>query len=387
MTTPVPAACSAPSEPPSIASLISDPAVKARLSKIIVHSPSEWDKNLVDKRWAWLTTEKDAEALAAAQGDAAKKATTPTLQPNGTLTHPGYDKFVKHVQAVAFWDDGKIGLKSVDTWRFDPRQFIKMWRKRGWYSTDELTQLIPKVHGVGDYATASQQIQPYSIELNKCLRKYVIYPPERLTQFLPQAYVETGFFNSDIEGGYGSGKPYGSFYGRGIMQLTWAGNFADYGAFRNIPDNPSGTYANTHNSQDPITRDSEHLWSNGGSKKKWYPRYDPKLIGTDMFSACDSGGYFWISKHFTGQYNINRLADLGYSTETVGKTCVLINGNGGNGYNDREGYGAFVFRYLSDDIDESKTKTLTFVKQGINNGQWFSQGRDSKLVDFTPQRP
>lgn len=376
----------APAQPPSLASLISDPAVKVRLSKIIVHSPSEWDKNLVDKRWAWLTAEKDAEALAAAQGDAAKKAATPSLQPDGTLTHPGYDKFVKHVQAVAFWEDGKIGLKSTDTWRFDPRQFIKMWRKCGWYSNRELAQLLPRKPGVRDFATATDRFETYYIDLNKSLRKYLLSPPSRFSQFLPQAYVETGLMRTVVEGTHGVGHDYGSFYGRGILQLTWAGNYASYGTYRNFPNNTSGTYADTQNPNDPITSTSKHAWSDGGDKKQWFPRYDPVVIATDTYDACDSSAYFWITKHYTGQSNINRLADTGFSTDTVGKTSVLING-GGNGYNEREGYGAFVYRYLFDDIDTTQTKTLSFVKYGVLHGSWVTHGSASTPVDFTPQRP
>lgn len=262
----------------------------------------------------------------------------------------------------------------------------KAWRKCGWYSTDELTQLLPVEPGGTKYDVAHCRFQKYYIDLNKCLRKYVISQPSRLSQFLPQVYVETGLMALVVEGTHGLNHDYGSFYGRGILQLTWAGNYAGYGQFRNIPNNSSGSYADTQNPNDPITSTSKHAWADGGEKKQWSPRYDPIIVATDTYSACDSGGYFWVSKHFTGQTNLNRVADGGFTTENVGKTSVSING-GGNGYNEREGYGAYVHRYLSDDIDTSKTKNLTFVKYGINNGTWTTHGNASTSVDFSPQRP
>lgn len=49
---------------------------------------------------------------------------------------------------------------------------------------------------------------------------------------------------------------YTVFFGRGMMQLTWAGNYDDYGKFRSLAQAPNGTYHDTR-----ITATSEHYWA------------------------------------------------------------------------------------------------------------------------------
>ncbi|RDS78716.1 hypothetical protein DWU98_21465, partial [Dyella monticola] len=124
----------------------------------------------------------------------------------------------------------------------------------------------------------------------------------------------------------------------------------------------------------------------------WAPRYNPSLIASDTYNACDSAGYFWVTKHYMGTSNINRLVDQGFNPDTVGKTNVLING-GPNGYDERQGYAAYIYRYLSDEIQTdvaqqlTLTQQLTFTRYGIANGHWVTNGTASYHVDFTPQRP
>jgi predicted chitinase len=235
------------------------------------------------------------------------------------------------------------------------------------------------------WPNALERFGKYQIDLNNCLRKYNLHLSQRFAQLLAQVYVETGLMRYVAETTLGRGSDYGSFYGRGILQLTWPKNYADYGAYRNLPTHASGTYQITGNPADPITSTSAHNWSGATDKKQWAPRYDPSLIATDTFSACDSGGYFWITKHYTGTTNINRLIDTGFNTDTVGKTSVLING-GSNGYNERQGYAAYVYRYLSDSVQESTSENLHFTVHGIRNGKWLTHGTTSVHIDFTPQR-
>ena len=359
-----------------ITELLNDEAVQARLGQVVCKFPSEWDFSQFDSRWSWLSRDPIQED-AASPGDG-----TPRLTPEQMQT------FKAHAQALCFWEQAKeAGYLELDAnhWHIDPRVFIKQFRKCGWYSLDELAQLIPREPGNIPWRVAKERFKKYQITLNKCLQKYALHFPARLAQFAAQVYQETGCIRQMTEFHFGIGHSYGSFYGRGIMQLTWPKNYADYGAYRNFAPNTSGTYLATGNSTDPVTDTSVHEWSNGSDKKQWSPRYDPNFIASDTFSACDSGGYFWITKHYAGTSNINRLIDTGFNTDTVGKASVLING-GENGYNERQGYAAYVYRHLSDSVDGSASESLSFTIYGIKSGRWLAHRSASIQVDFTPQR-
>jgi predicted chitinase len=369
-----------------LTSLLQDASVQERLSKLVCRFPSEWASDHVEQRWGWLKAPKSPAASDAAQSSAA------------TLDADQYAQFIAHVRALCFWEvaraNGKLDL-DANQWHIEPREFIKQFRKCGWYSTNELAQLIPRQPAGVTWATASARFDTYKVWLNKCLRKYILHRPIRLAQFLAQVYTETGCMGTVIEGTLGAGHDYASFYGRGIMQLTWAGNYSDYGRFRNLPLNLSGTYLDTGNHLDPISATSVHEWqgpitdANGTvhhDRRQWAPRYDPALIASDLFNACDSGGFFWVTKHYTGQSNINRLVDTGFNTDTVGKTSVLVNG-GVNGYNERQGYAAYIFRFLSDIPDGVATQTLNFVVYGIYLGRWLTHGNETRNVNYAPQRP
>jgi predicted chitinase len=344
-----------------------------RLSRTVAKFLTDWDYTTFDRRLEWLRNPK----------------------PDGfAMNEESYARLKRHSHAVSFWTQANLGMDSAP-WHFDPREFIIQFKKCGWLGLEEMTQLIPRRPGNTSWETARGRLIPYQHDLNKCFRKYRIFPLERLTQFLAQVYVETGLMSVVSEGNYGKGHVYGSFYGRGIMQLTWAGNYAAYGKFRNLSPESAEAYVDAMNPNDPITHSSEHEWQPPTTdennvvhhdKRKWAPRFDPALIVTDTFSACDSGAYFWVTKHFTGMSNINRLVDTGFSTDTVGKTCVLING-GSNGYSERQGYAAYLYRFLSDETDVSVKKTLKFTVYGVSHGRWVSKGQDSLQVDFTPQRP
>jgi hydroxyethylthiazole kinase len=346
---------------------------KQRLARTAVKFVTDWDYTTFERRLGWL---KNPE-------------------PDGLgMNDTSFARLQKHSQAVSFWTQAKLGMDSTP-WHFEPREFIIHFKKCGWLSLEEMAQLIPRRPGNTSWEAARGRFSPYQLDLNKCFRKYLISPPERLTQFLAQVYVETGLMRVVVEGNYGKNHVYGSFYGRGIMQLTWAGNYASYGKYRNFPPVATTAYVDTRNSSDPITSTSEHEWQPPTTdkqkvvhhdRKKWAPRYDPSLVATNPFSACDSGAYYWVTKHYTGLSNINRLVDTGFNTDTVGKTCVLING-GNNGYNERQGYAAYLYRFLSDAPDSSANETLNFTVYSISHGRWISRGSDSIRVDFTPQRP
>ncbi|RDS78708.1 hypothetical protein DWU98_21520, partial [Dyella monticola] len=353
--------------------------------------PTEWAADGIEQRYAWL------------------KRTQPFVRTGEqnqtpTLNETQWAAFEAHVRALCFWEQAKqAGHLDLDAvhWHVDPREFIKQFRKCGWLSVEELAQLMPRRPSGMTWDTAEGRLRRYQIDLNKCSQKYLLGVRERLAQFLAQIYAETDRFRTIEEDSRGVGYTYGSFYGRGLMQLTWAENYDAYGKYRNFPANPSRTYQGTGSPGDPITSTSMHEWAPPikepdrtikHDRRLWAPRYDPALIASDTYNACDSAGYFWITKHYMGTSNINRLVDEGFSTDTVGKTNVLVNG-GSNSYNERQGYAAYIYWYLSDSIQTdvvqqlTSIQQLTFARYGIEKGRWIANGVASHQVDYTPQRP
>jgi hydroxyethylthiazole kinase len=236
--------------------------------------------------------------------------------------------------------------------------------------------------------TAITRLAPYALHLNQCIRKYIGgHNKQRIALFLAHVLLETDRWRSQRE--YGHGAPnnnipnaqyYTAFFGRGMMQLTWAGNFKAYGIYKNIP-NHQGAYAERRqNIQPRITATSQHYSSNpqvhhqDGSITiddtklfQWSPRYDPDIISENAHYACDSGGYFWVSTPISGsQTNLNRLTDREYSANNIRVISTVING-GGHGYTDRQAYSAFMLRYLTDDANTSTTVVIPAVQvPGLN---------------------
>lgn len=350
--------------------------VGQKLPRLVCRFPSELDRLTIDSRYAFVRN----------------------LEP--FVDNPAaWVDFTAHLHALSFPD-----LPSeyrCASWRIHPGEFIATMKKCGWMSLDEFTQLLPRagVNGhIRDWETARgrwrRNVQ-YG-QLNRVFRKYGITTSTRQTFFLAQLYIETGCLRTLIEDGQGRANPrlpmtayYESFYGRGVMQLTWAGTYAEYGEYRGFPDH-IGPYADAR-----VLATSRADWGPPTKvdgtirrdRRQWAPRFDPAIIATNAFNACDSGGFFWIQKRFRGTRNINRLADEAPTTQQVGRVSVLVNG-GGNGYNERLQYSAFIDRYLNDNAEQSLTGTITAIRQTIRRGQWQTEGNIFSLnVSYIPQRP
>lgn len=350
--------------------------VQDRINRLICKFPSEWCKNDFDIRYGWLLKVSDG----------------------GPLPKDKYDKLKAHQQALGFWEEAAIeGIESKH-WHFPPKAFVQIFRKCTWLSLEEFAYTLPKYHfyeKVGSnwvahtagapltyqisHSVAKARFDKHYVNMNKVMLKYGLVSPERITHFLAQTILETDRWRTLSEYGSGNTNPnipmaqyYAAFYGRGIMQLTWAGNYEGYGDYRaaGLPA-ANGQYAETR-----ITTTSTHYWadptqrnSSGqiigvtGIPKRWAPRYDPTLIKTNSYNACDSGGFYWVSKVIDRQnsVNINRKCDMPFSATYVGSVSVLVNG-GGNGYHERQAYAQYVFRYLSDSVDTSINETIATPK-------------------------
>ncbi|RQR43639.1 peptidase M23, partial [Burkholderia sp. Bp9140] len=334
--------------------------VLRQLRGLVCHAPSEWDSTNNEGRYARLLDE-------------------------GGFYHgneKGYKDFLKYLKEVQFWD--RTGLPAGQMlWFFHPLEFIRNFRRCGWLSKDELAATFPRFPFYTESGSprraieidndiyritlkiARQRVQSHVTVLNNCLRKYIGSDSKRVALFLAQVLLETaqwrdlgGIRRLMHEWGFGkystanpATKYYGPFYGRGIMQLTWAGNFEAYGKYRVIPDCATSSYVERlPGSHCRIAATSQHYTANpsdGGRLMLWSPRYDPDIVAESADHACDSGGFYWVSKFFRRELNINRVVDADFSASSVDLVNRLVNG-GGNGYYERQAYSVFIMCAVGD---------------------------------------
>lgn len=359
---------------------LGDPVVAARLAKCVCKFPSEWNAATIDARWDWLKEHSEENSMPFEETD--------------------FQKLKEHI--TAFCVD--VTALHEAQWHWHPLEFIRHFRQCTWFSAEELAQMLPRRSGSSaakaveiPWAKALARMQTYATQLNIAMRKFGIVSRDRQIHFLAQTYIETALWQTMEELGRGHKQRrrdgtmfwpapameyYQVFYGRGAMQLTWAGNYDSYGifrAFRNVAANYQ--YADVR-----ITHTSTHYWADPRDKsgkvtespRQWFPRFDPQDIAGSAFYSCDSAGYYWVSKNTgRGMLNINRTADQGITTDAVGRASVLVNG-GGYGFAERQSYAVYVERYLGDAVDTDATRIFE-----VNYGK----KKCNVYVDFTPQRP
>lgn len=308
--------------PAEVAARMNDAGIAARLARVIAKFPTEWDGATVDARWSWL-----------------KSSTPENPQP---LTDADFEKLKAHIGALAFWP-GATGMDGTH-WHWQPREFIRHFRRCGWLSARELAQCIPRrcLSGNTPWHTALERATTHRLALNHYFRKYYGASRQRHVHALAQIYIETGMLALMNEGGTGNNKPYGPLYGRGYMQLTWGSNYENYGKYKALA-NHTGAYADPR-----ITPTSTHAKDSGGQVMRWSPRYDPGIVSGDLEHAGESSGFFWVTKRFRGVSNMNRVADLPFSLVQIGFACWLVNG-GGNGYANRHQFALFLKNYFFDE--------------------------------------
>ncbi|WP_027803844.1 M23 family metallopeptidase [Paraburkholderia dilworthii] len=349
--------------------------VRNGLSGLVCHTKSEWDSANNDERYQNLN------------------------KPDGYFgkckdTDPdGYDRFEGFLKKIQFMDHVPA-LAGGNRFRFfHPLAFIRHFRKCKWIGVQELGQLIParawlnqsgsSRAPLSNTLTSSDvvgRISHHLCNLNNTIRKYSLDgSSDRMAAFLAQTYIETDRWKTFAEYGHGAPNPgipmaqyYTAFYGRGVMQLTWAGAYEAYGNFAKMQDNqgvydgePRITETSLHYWDDPTQRDSHgHIIGLTGVPKRWAPRYNPQLLASNSAVGCDSGGFFWIWKHHDGTRNISRVADSGITEQTIDRVNKLVNG-GSFGYFERFVFSWYTKNIFTDWIPTAQKVDVTTPRQHV----------------------
>lgn len=331
-------------------SRLADAALAPRLARTICKFPTEWDAAAIDQRWGWLKTS--------------------TPENPHPFPDADFELLRAHIRALAFFPGG-TGLPA-NHWHFQPREFVRQFRRCGWLSPRETRQCIPRNSPAGlvPLATANARAAEWGTAVNKMSRKFNLDGRARLTHLLAQVWAETGYLRTTREGG-ADGATYAPYIGRGLIQITWRDKYEDYQSFAGLDNS-----------------------------------FNIELIATDTHHAGNSSGFYWVSKGFKeplrhSSINLSRLADGGLSTDCIGKLCLWING-GGNHYDHRHIHCKFIDRILSDAvfqispaIEQANFNKMEFVRETvIVNGHPVrriigTQPSSTSMtirVDHTPQR-
>jgi hypothetical protein len=307
-------------------------AAARKLQHLVCKAPTEWDDSDLATRYARLR------------------------EPGQPLQSEGsWSAFQDHVSKLAFWSQTGISDRSV--WHFHPLRFIRHFRKCGWFNDVELAQCLPRQSLSAQnlaWSDAYARSQLHGLHLNKYFRKYKGESRKRHIHALAQIYIETGLLRTVEEDSRGRGHLYAAFYGRGYKQLTWAGNYRQYGTYKAIPNIASPTYVDSR-----ITPTSQHAKDAAGTTFQWHPRYDPDIVATDLNHAAESSGMFWVSKSFRGRKNMNRVCDLPLDPASVAFNCWLVNG-GNAGYANRQQFAKYLENVLFDYPTRTSAEILRY---------------------------
>jgi predicted chitinase len=297
-------------------SRLSDPSLAPRLARTICKFPSEWELGIIDQRWSWLKTSTPENPL--------------------PLPDEKFQLFCAHIQALAFLP-GNTGLPSAH-WHFQPKEFVKQFRKCGWIESRRLASIYPQA--------SAQNVVKYSAELSKCIRKYLIQGCARVGHFLGQAAVESSqfIFMSELYNGdpfdyfrpYAKAKNFsgwlgnvewndgGTFRGRGFKQLTGRDNYARYWCYRGwlAPNSfKTGWWRNTRwwglsGTSVPASAYGTLPIQDAATIQQLIESMRPPaianadLVSTDLHACIDTAGWFWAKNGLLKTADDNDAAEM-----------------------------------------------------------------------------
>ncbi|MCP1575556.1 hydroxyethylthiazole kinase [Herbaspirillum rubrisubalbicans] len=361
---------------------LDDQRVRHRLSRLICRVESEWDASRIEDRWSWLTrSENDVPA---------------------SLNAKGFEQFKIHAKALCVEHEEFLEAK----WRFNPREFLALFRRNRWMSLQELIQTIPRkvtlekqatnftwqtvLKKLRDGTTKAGKLKfPAGIYLSlpKLFRKYFFATsPLRAAHFLSQALVETGTFSASSE--FGDPRYFRTMY----EVITPQECAEDHDNQRSVawrlryaykPDGTKYTREEYQKIRPPQVKKKAGQLGNvqpgdgerfkgrgiiqltGRANYAQYSHYRGKdftgdfgeeLIGSDIYNALDSAFKYWIAKT-NPKMNINRYADQGTSKRQL--TLVTRSVNGGTTHIDSR---AAYLDHLSQFFGDEKYRTELLIK-------------------------
>jgi hydroxyethylthiazole kinase len=304
---------------------LSEASLASRLARTICKFPSEWEQGIIDRRWAWLQT-----------------STAENPQP---FTGEDFQLLRAHIQALAFLP-GNTGLPTSH-WHFQPREFVRHFRKCGWLNPVDLERALSSAPSAG--RTRAEGIR---ISMNRMMQKYRIDVSRlRMTHFLAQVGHETGWWQFRQESG-------NERYFRTMYEVITAQEAAEdhrTGSADRLGLIRSGETLDAYAARRPsVVAEKARGMDNGvanadrggqagdGSRFRGrgflqitgrrnytsYQRYrnlnfttDPKpsALATDNYNACDASGFFWVRE------NVNSHADAGGEASIVTRVGGLVN--------------------------------------------------------------
>lgn len=383
-------ACLAPTKQHAIDQIKND-KVQKKLAHTICKFPSEWEAATFDKRWNWLKTENDENP-----------------EP---LNDKDYAELKAHGLALCF----PLPALFTAQWCFDPKEFIRVFRKCGWLSLREMTQLLPRQSVAGGeikWLSSSNRLStpeprnpmPPNLyrAINRAFRKYGMNQRLRQAHFLGQVFVETGALTLNTEGGDDNyfrtnyevitETEAGADYDRAVSRrrtIATSGKWPTEVAPLGIVSNKITTRENyiIHRPAKVATKATElgNTQVGDGSRfrgrgliqltgRNAYASYgafkggvdyvtdpNPTLLAANAEVATDVSGKFWVSKHYHG-LNINRHADTG--TDDTATEAVTRAVNGGTTHIDfRRVYFHYALSILNDELVPADTRTLERQKE------------------------
>ncbi|MCU9956991.1 M23 family metallopeptidase [Burkholderia sp. BKH01] len=299
-----------------------DDQVRQQLRGFVCNAPSEWDSTHNEERYAKLLDE-------------------------GGFYHgndKGYNDFLKYLKEVQFWS--KTGLPAGrKLWFFHPLAFIRHFRKCGWLSKTEISQIYSESNYAKVQKNGDQYREKYRVAINRVFRKYGICDPVRVSHFLGQIAVESYYmmavreanvavpiairtnhasimpesngylrtplsfvsyfhnYENNVRLGNTSAGDGVKFRGRGFKQLTGRYNYSEYWVFRGWLD------GNSYN----------HAWFSRRPPGDGPVINNPELVGDDTYSCADTAGFFCV------RYPVKKAADAGISESASRAVSKIIN--------------------------------------------------------------
>ena len=149
-------------------SRLADNTVAPKLARAICKFPTEWNAATIDARWGWLKIHSDENP--------------------DPLSSNDFEELRQHITALAFWPGG-MGI-DANHWHWQPREFVRQFRKCGWLSAGELEQSLSAAPAAGRARATA-----LCIPMNRMMRKYQVGENRlRAAHLLAQIGHETGWW-------------------------------------------------------------------------------------------------------------------------------------------------------------------------------------------------